>query len=54
MLRSPKVVGAPEPPREIPVRPSRMIHFFDPSDAKMAVKAPDIAQRSGYPASEQR
>jgi hypothetical protein len=31
-----------------------MIHFFDPSDAKMAVKAPDIAQRSGRPASEQR
>ena len=41
MLRSPrdffkpKVVGAPEPPREIPVRPSRMIHFFDPSNAEM-------------------
>jgi len=50
MLRSPrdffkpKVVGAPEPLREIPVRPSRMIHFFDPSNAKMAVKVPDIAK----------
>lgn len=50
MLRSPrdffkaKVVGAPEPLREIPVRPSRMIHFFDPSNEKMAVKVPDIAK----------
>ena len=57
MLRSPpdffkpKVVGAFEPLREIPVRPSRMIHFFDPSNAKMAVKVPDIARRSGCPAS---
>ena len=33
----PKVVTAPEPLREIPVRPPRMIHFFDPSNAKMAV-----------------
>ncbi|HAS87165.1 MAG TPA: CoA ester lyase, partial [Candidatus Competibacteraceae bacterium] len=39
-----KVVGAPEPLREIPVRPSRMIHFFDPSNEKMAVKVPDIAK----------
>ena len=40
----PKVVGAPEPLREIPVLPSRMIHFFDPSNPKMAVKVPDIAK----------
>ncbi len=33
------------PPREIPFRPSRMIHFFDPSNAKMAAKAPDIAKK---------
>jgi malyl-CoA/(S)-citramalyl-CoA lyase len=39
----PKAVGAPEPPKEIPVRPSRMIHFFDPSNPKMAAKVPDIA-----------
>ncbi|HQC73658.1 MAG TPA: aldolase/citrate lyase family protein, partial [Candidatus Competibacteraceae bacterium] len=39
-----KVVGAPEPLREIPVRPSRMIHFFDPSNPKMAAKVPDIAK----------
>jgi malyl-CoA/(S)-citramalyl-CoA lyase len=51
MLRSPrdffkpKAVGAPEPLREIPVRPSRMIHFFDPSNAKMAAKVGDIARQ---------
>jgi malyl-CoA/(S)-citramalyl-CoA lyase len=33
------------PLREIPVRPSRMIHFFDPSNPKMAAKAPDIAKQ---------
>ncbi len=41
----PLAVGAPEPPREIPFRPSRMIHFFDPSNAKMVAKAPDIAKK---------
>ena len=41
----PKVVGAPAPVREVPVRPSRMIHFFDPSNAKMATKVPDIAKK---------
>jgi malyl-CoA/(S)-citramalyl-CoA lyase len=39
----PLVVGAPEPPREIPVRPSRMIHFVPPSNPKMVAKLPDIA-----------
>ncbi|PIE83679.1 MAG: CoA ester lyase [Candidatus Contendobacter odensis] len=39
-----KVVGAPEPVREIPVRPSRMIHFFDPSNPKMAEKVSSIAK----------
>ena len=41
----PKAIGAPDPPREIPFRPSRMIHFFDPSNAKMAAKAPELAAR---------
>ncbi|WP_232681619.1 CoA ester lyase [Nocardioides sp. R-C-SC26] len=36
----PLAVGAPEPVREIPARPSRAIHFFDPSNAKMAAKIP--------------
>ncbi len=39
----PMAIGAPEPPREIPFRPSRMIHFFDPSNPKMAAKVPSIA-----------
>ncbi len=29
--------------REIPFRPSRMIHFFDPSNEKMAAKVPQMA-----------
>jgi malyl-CoA/(S)-citramalyl-CoA lyase len=50
-MRSPKdffrplAIGAPEPVREIPFRPSRMIHFFDPSNEKMAAKVPDIAAK---------
>src|SRR3989441_2371613 len=42
----PLAIGAPDPPREIPVRPSRMIHFFDPSNEKMAAKVPDMARQS--------
>ena len=37
---APLAVGAPAPLREIPARPSRAIHFFDPSNAKMAAKVP--------------
>jgi malyl-CoA/(S)-citramalyl-CoA lyase len=40
----PLAIGAPDPVREVPFRPSRMIHFFDPSNAKMAAKVPDIAK----------
>jgi malyl-CoA/(S)-citramalyl-CoA lyase len=39
----PLAVGAPEPLREIPARPSRAIHFFDPGNEKMASKVPDMA-----------
>ena len=38
----PKALGAPDPPREIPVKPSRMIHFFDPGNPRMAAKVPEI------------
>ncbi|HEX6150589.1 CoA ester lyase, partial [Nocardioides sp.] len=38
----PLAVGAPEPLREIPARPSRAIHFFDPSNEKMAAKVPGL------------
>ena len=41
----PLAVGAPAPAREIPFKPSRMIHFFDPSNAKMAAKVPEIAKQ---------
>jgi malyl-CoA/(S)-citramalyl-CoA lyase len=42
---SPLAIGAPAPAREVPFRPSRMIHFFDPSNPKMAAKVPDIAKK---------
>jgi malyl-CoA/(S)-citramalyl-CoA lyase len=41
----PLAIGAPEPVREVPFKPSRMIHFFDPSNAKMAAKVPEIARK---------
>ncbi len=36
----PLAVGAPAPVREIPFRPSRMIHFLPPSNPKMVAKVP--------------
>jgi len=39
----PLAVGAPDPLREIPYGPSRMIHFFPPSSEKMRAKVPSIA-----------
>ncbi len=42
----PLALGAPEPLREIPVKPSRMIHFLDFSNEKMVAKAPDIATKT--------
>ncbi len=39
---APLAVGAPEPVREIPARPSRVIHFFNPSNPKMAAKVPGL------------
>ncbi|MGK0485562.1 MAG: HpcH/HpaI aldolase/citrate lyase family protein [bacterium] len=41
----PLALGAPAPLREIPLRPSRMIHFFDPSNPKMVDKVPQIATK---------
>ncbi len=41
----PLAVGAPEPVREVPFRPSRMLHFFDPSNGKMVAKLPDLATK---------
>jgi malyl-CoA/(S)-citramalyl-CoA lyase len=42
----PLAIGAPEPLREIPVKPSRMIHFLDFSNEKMVAKAADIARKT--------
>ena len=36
----PLAIDAPEPLREIPVVPSRMIHFLDFSNEKMVAKVP--------------
>jgi malyl-CoA/(S)-citramalyl-CoA lyase len=38
----PLAVGAPAPLREIPVRPSRVIHFFPPQNDKVVSKLPEI------------
>src|SRR3989449_9448137 len=39
----PLALGAPDPVREIPFPPSRMIHFLDFSNEKMVAKVPEIA-----------
>src|SRR5438309_9783995 len=39
----PLAIDAPDPVGEVPVRPSRMIHFLDFSNEKMVAKVPDIA-----------
>lgn len=41
----PLALGAPAPLADVPFKPSRMIHFFDPSNPKMAEKVPSIAQK---------
>ena len=42
---APLAAGAPAPPLEIPVKPARMIHFFDPSNEKMAGKLPELTRQ---------
>ncbi|MFL5846078.1 MAG: HpcH/HpaI aldolase/citrate lyase family protein [Solirubrobacteraceae bacterium] len=42
----PLAIDAPEPAREIPFKPSRMIHFFDASNEKMRAKVPDMAKQA--------
>src|SRR5215212_7935810 len=39
---APLAVGAPAQLREVPARPSRAIHFFDPGNPKRAAKVPDL------------
>ncbi|MEF8715012.1 MAG: CoA ester lyase [Accumulibacter sp.] len=40
----PLAIGAPQPLRELPVRPERMIHFFPPHIDKIRAKAPETAR----------
>jgi malyl-CoA/(S)-citramalyl-CoA lyase len=42
----PLAIGAPAPLAEIPVTPSRMIHFLDFSNEKMVAKTPEIATKT--------
>jgi malyl-CoA/(S)-citramalyl-CoA lyase len=42
-FEKPLAIGAPQPAHEIPVKPSRMIHFLDFSLEKMVAKVPEIA-----------
>jgi hypothetical protein len=41
----PLAIGAPQPLRELPVRPERMIHFFPPHIDKIRAKAPETAKQ---------
>jgi malyl-CoA/(S)-citramalyl-CoA lyase len=41
----PLAIGAPVPVTAIPFKPSRMIHFFDASNPKMAAKVPELARK---------
>jgi malyl-CoA/(S)-citramalyl-CoA lyase len=45
-LFKPLAIGAPDPLREIPLRPSRMIHFFDASVEKIVAKLPETAAQA--------
>lgn len=41
----PLAVGAPQPIRELPVRPERVIHFFPPHVEKIRARIPEIAKQ---------
>jgi malyl-CoA/(S)-citramalyl-CoA lyase len=41
----PLAAGAPDPVREIPVRPERMIHFFPPHIEKIRERVPEMARQ---------
>lgn len=40
----PLAIGAPQPIRELPARPERMIHFFPPHNEKVRSKVPDLVK----------
>src|SRR5512134_2501809 len=41
----PLAIGAPQPVRELPVRPERMIHFFPPHIEKIRARVPEMARQ---------
>lgn len=41
----PLAIGAPEPLREIPVTPTRMIHFFPPHNERVRARVPEMARQ---------
>jgi malyl-CoA/(S)-citramalyl-CoA lyase len=41
----PLAIGAPQPARELPVRPERMIHFFPPHIEKLRARVPDMVKQ---------
>ena len=45
----PLAIGAPSPPVEIPVSPTRMIHFFDPSNERMRARVPQMVEQVDVP-----
>jgi malyl-CoA/(S)-citramalyl-CoA lyase len=51
MLRSPRdffkplALGAPDPPREIPVTPSRMIHFLNAANERMVARVSQMLEQ---------
>ncbi len=42
----PLAIGAPDPIGEIPVKPARMIHFFDPSNERVVSKLPGLVGKA--------
>jgi malyl-CoA/(S)-citramalyl-CoA lyase len=42
----PLAIGAPAPLAEVPLTPSRCIHFFDPSNQKMVARVPAMAAQA--------
>ncbi|MFM7507271.1 MAG: HpcH/HpaI aldolase/citrate lyase family protein, partial [Rubrivivax sp.] len=41
----PLAIGAPAPPRELPLRPERVVHFFPPHLEKIRTRLPETARQ---------
>jgi L-malyl-CoA lyase (EC 4.1.3.24)/L-erythro-3-methylmalyl-CoA lyase (EC 4.1.3.-) len=42
---NPLAIGAPQPIRELPVRPERVVHFFPPHVEKIRARIPEVAKQ---------